>query len=139
MRPCVMFMFSMSTTHVGEVVETLTDSKPSPSTVSRVFHTLEEEFQAWKTRSLSAHYLYAFADGTYFTVIYSDEGCKMPIIAVVGITDHGEREVLALGRTLGQPKATQSQNRRPMDHGWSSSHAQRHREPVLQGDAATLR
>jgi putative transposase len=100
-----MFMFSMSTTHVGEVVETLTDSKPSPSTVSRVFHTLEEEFQAWKTRSLSAHYLYAFADGTYFTVIYSDEGCKMPIIAVVGITDHGEREVLAfsVGERENQP------------------------------------
>jgi len=90
-----MFVYGVSTTRVGEVIETLTDTKPSPSTVSRVFHTLEEEFEAWKTRPLAAHYLYAFADGTYFTIIYNGEGCKMPIIAVVGITDQGEREVLA--------------------------------------------
>ncbi len=35
------------------------------------------------------------ADGTYFTVIYHGEGCKMPIVAVVGIAITGEREVLA--------------------------------------------
>ena len=35
------------------------------------------------------------ADGTYFTVIYNGEGCKMPILAVVGIAASGEREVLA--------------------------------------------
>jgi putative transposase len=39
-------------------------------------------------------YVYAFADGTYFTVIYNGEGCKMPILAVVGIATTGEREVL---------------------------------------------
>src|SRR6266700_2238963 len=37
------------------------------------------------------------ADGTYFTVIYNNEGCKMPILAVVGIAESGEREVLAFG------------------------------------------
>ena len=34
------------------------------------FRTLEAEFTAWKTRPLAARYVYAFADGTYFTVIY---------------------------------------------------------------------
>jgi transposase-like protein len=47
------------------------------------------------TRKLSERYVYAFADGTYFTVIYNNEGCKMPILAVVGIAETGEREVLA--------------------------------------------
>jgi len=100
-----MFVYGVSTSRVGEVVETLTETKPSPSTVSRVFHTLEEEFQAWKTRPLSAHYLYVFADGTYFSVIYAGEGCKMPIIAVVGIAASGEREVLAfsVGERENQP------------------------------------
>jgi putative transposase len=56
---------------------------------------LEDEFESWKKRSLQAHYLYAFADGTYFTVIYDQEGCKMPILAVVGIDEAGQREVLA--------------------------------------------
>ena len=90
-----MFIGGVSMTRVGEVVETLTGTKPSASTVSRVFHTLESEYEQWKSRKLSERYVYAFADGTYFTVIYNGEGCKMPILAVVGIAETGERDVLA--------------------------------------------
>src|SRR6266700_4524555 len=90
-----MFVKGVSTTKVGQVIETLTGSHPSASTVSRVFHTLEGEYEQWKQRQLAERYVYAFADGTYFTVIYNDEGCKMPILAVVGIAESGEREVLA--------------------------------------------
>lgn len=92
-----MFVDGVSMAKVGQVVETLTGSKPSASTVSRVFHSLEEEYTRWKTRKLCQRYAYAFADGTYFTVIYNGEGCKMPILAVVGISESGEREVLAFG------------------------------------------
>lgn len=97
---CDMFVQGVSTIRVGEVMETLTGNQPSPSTVSRVFHTLEGEFQAWKTRSLEERYVYAFADGTYFTVIYDNRGHKMPILAVVGINPAGQREVL--GFTVGE-------------------------------------
>jgi transposase-like protein len=90
-----MFVKGVSTTKVGQVIETLTGSHPSASTVSRVFHTLESEYEQWKTRRLEKRYAYAFADGTYFTVIYNGEGCKMPILAVVSIAATGEREVLA--------------------------------------------
>jgi transposase-like protein len=45
---CQMFVSGVSTSRVGEVIETLTGTKPSPSTVSRVFHSLEEEFAAWR-------------------------------------------------------------------------------------------
>jgi transposase-like protein len=90
-----MFIAGASTAQVGAVVETLTGTKPSPSTVSRVFHSLEEEFQTWKGRRLAARYAYLFVDGTYFSVIYNNEGVKMPIIAAVGIRLTGEREVLA--------------------------------------------
>jgi putative transposase len=90
-----MFVAGVSQARVGQVVETLTGTKPSASTVSRVFHTLEAEYAKWKTRSLAERYAYAFADGTYFTVIYNDEGCKMPILAVIGIAETGERDVLA--------------------------------------------
>lgn len=95
-----MFVKGVSTRGVGEVVETLTGSKPSASTVSRVFHTLESEYQEWKERPLEAHYRYAFADGTYFSVIYDGEGHNMPILAVVAINLNGEREVLAF--TVGE-------------------------------------
>jgi putative transposase len=96
---CDMFVQGMSMVRVGEAVETLTGARPSPSTVSKVFHTLEGEFQAWKSRPLNEHYVYAFADGTYFSVLYNGEGHKMPILAVVGINEAGAREVLAF--TIG--------------------------------------
>lgn len=89
-----MFVKGVSTRQVGEVMEALTGSTPSASTVSRVFHTLEGEYQAWKSRPLCERYEYIFADGTYFTVIYEGEGCKMPILVVIGIKPSGEREVL---------------------------------------------
>jgi putative transposase len=92
---CNMFVQGVSTAKVGDVVEVLTGAHPSSSTVSRVFHTLEGEFESWKKRPLQSHYLYAFADGTYFTVIYDHEGVKMPIMAVVGIDTEGKRDVLA--------------------------------------------
>jgi putative transposase len=66
-----MFVKGVSTAKVGEVIETLTGSQPSASTVSRVFHTLEAEYESWKQRPLTERYTYAFADGTYFTVIYN--------------------------------------------------------------------
>jgi putative transposase len=95
-----MFVKGVSMEQVGNVVETLTGAHPSPSTVSRVFHSLEEEFEGWKKRSLKTHYLYAFADGTYFTVIYDKTGCKMPILAMIGIDEEGKRDVLAF--TVGE-------------------------------------
>ncbi len=75
-------------------MQTLTGSSPSASTVSRVFHTLEGEYASWKSRPLSSRYEYIFADGTYFTVIYNGEGCKMPVLLVIGIKPDGVREVL---------------------------------------------
>lgn len=92
-----MFVKGISQVQVGQVMETLTGSHPSASTVSRVFHTLEAEYEQWKGRELCEHYAYAFADGTYFTVIYNGVGCKMPVLAVVGIRPTGEREVLGFG------------------------------------------
>jgi putative transposase len=96
---CEMFVAGASTTRVSEVVEALSGTQPSPSTVSRVFHGMEEEFEQWKKRPLQAHYWYVFADGTYFTVIYDGRGEKMPILAVIGIDAAGQREIL--GFTIG--------------------------------------
>jgi putative transposase len=67
------FVKGVSTTKVGQAIETLTGSHPSASRVSRVFHTLEGEYEQWKRRKLAERYVYAFADGTYFTVIYNGE------------------------------------------------------------------
>jgi transposase-like protein len=97
---CRMFVCGASDAQTGNIVEALTGSTLSPSAVSRVFHSLEGEFVSWKQRSLKSRYLYVFADGTYFTVIYDENGCKMPVLAVVGIDEEGKRDVL--GFTIGE-------------------------------------
>ena len=86
-------------------MDKLDGAPPSASTVSRVFHTLEGEFETWKKHPLAEHYAYLFADGTYFTVIYDHEGCTMPILAIVGVKPSSEREVLAftVGDCENQP------------------------------------
>lgn len=94
-----MFVGGNSTAQVGQGVEALTGSTPSTSAVSRLFHTLEAGYAVWRERPLAAHYLYVFADGTYFTVIYEEQGIKMAVLAVVGINLAGEKEVL--GFTTG--------------------------------------
>ena len=90
-----MFVGGVSQQAVGTVVEHLTGSSASPSTVSRVFHSLEEEFAAWQTHPLPERYCYVFADGTYFSVIYNGVGHTMPILALIGVTSDGTREVIA--------------------------------------------
>jgi hypothetical protein len=73
-----MFVKGVSQAQVGRVIEMLTGSHPSPSAVSRVFHTLEDEDEQWKRRPLCEQYAYAFADGICFTVFYNRIECKMP-------------------------------------------------------------
>jgi putative transposase len=90
-----MFVRGISQARVGEVLETLNGEKPSASTVSRVHHNLQAEYDKWRQRSLPEHYAYAFADGSYFNVIYGSESQKMPILTVIGITPAGVREVIA--------------------------------------------
>jgi transposase-like protein len=95
-----MFVGGVSQQAVGTVVERVAGTTPSPSTVSRVFHTLEAEFATWQKRTLPRRYAYVFADGSYFSVIYDGEGQKMPILALIGITVEGQREVIAF--TVGE-------------------------------------
>jgi putative transposase len=90
-----MFVGGVSQQTVGAVVEQVTGTPASPSTVSRVFHTLESEFASWQKRELPQRYVYVFADGTYFSVIYDGEGQKMPILALIGIGLDGQRQVIA--------------------------------------------
>jgi putative transposase len=90
-----MFVSGVSQQAVSTVVEQVTGTPASPSTVSRVFHSLEAEFAVWQKRTLPTRYVYVFADGTYFSVIYDGAGQKMPILALIGIREDGQREVIA--------------------------------------------
>ncbi len=61
---CELFLGDVSTIGMGDVIEALSSTHPSPSTVSRIFHSLDEEFKSWKSRRLQAHYLYVFSNAS---------------------------------------------------------------------------
>src|SRR5260370_26313082 len=64
-----MFVGGVSMAKVGQVVETLTGSTPSASTVSRVFHSLETEYAGWKQRTLPQPNSNPFAYVPHFAFI----------------------------------------------------------------------
>jgi putative transposase len=91
-----MFVRGVSTSQVGQVLETLNGLAPSASTVSRVFHQLEPTFQAWQSRPLPAWVLYLHLDAIELTIKYAGDGVKMAVLAAIGVLPDGRRELLGL-------------------------------------------
>jgi len=56
-----MFVSGTSTHKVGEVAATLMGVAPSASTVSRLNHTLTEQYETWRKRPLLPHYRILYA------------------------------------------------------------------------------
>src|SRR5256884_9341702 len=63
-----MFVSGTSTHKVGEVTQTLLGVAPSASAVSRLNHTLTEQFEAWRCRPLPGHWRLLHPDGINFEV-----------------------------------------------------------------------
>jgi putative transposase len=91
-----MFVSGVSTHKVGEIAATLTGVAPSASAVSRLNHTLTEQYAAWRERRLLAHYRIIYLDGIHFTVRHGDKTDATMILTALGVDLEGSREVLAL-------------------------------------------
>jgi putative transposase len=91
-----MFVSGTSTHKVGKVAETLTGVAPSSSAVSRLNHTLTEQFDAWRERSLLPHYRILYLDGIHFTVRHGARTDSTIILTALGVDLEGNKEVLAL-------------------------------------------
>jgi putative transposase len=91
-----MFVSGTSTHKVGKVAQTLMGVAPSASAVSRLNQTLTEQYEAWRERSLQAHYRVVYLDGVHFTVRHGDQTDSTVILTALGVDLEGSREVLAL-------------------------------------------
>jgi transposase-like protein len=91
-----MFVAGVSTQKVGEVAETLTGVAPSASTVSRLNHTLTQQFEAWRERPLQGHWRILYLDGVYFTARHGDQTDSTVLLTALGVDLEGNKEVLAL-------------------------------------------
>src|SRR6266849_664148 len=91
-----MFVSGTSTHKVGKVAEKLLGAAPSASAVSRLNHTLTEQFEAWRERPLQTHYRVVYLDGVHFTVRHGAQTDATIILTALGVDLEGSREVLAL-------------------------------------------
>jgi putative transposase len=99
-----MFVAGVSTQKVGEVAQTLMGVAPSASAVSRLNHTLTEQFEAWRERDLQTHYRVVYLDGVYFTVRHGTKTDGTIILTALGVDLEGSREVLAFRASAEESK-----------------------------------
>jgi len=67
----------------------------SPSVITRLVSSWQQEYSAWKTRSLADRdYVYMWADGVHFNVRLEDE--RLAALVIIGARPDGTKEVIAL-------------------------------------------
>lgn len=91
-----MFVSGTSTHKVGEVAQTLIGVAPSASAVSRLNHSLTEQFEAWRERPLLTHYRILYLDGIHFTVRHGTQTDSTILLTALGVDLEGNKDVLAL-------------------------------------------
>jgi putative transposase len=91
-----MFVSGTSTHKVGEVAKTLMGVAPSASAVSRLNHSLTEQFEAWRCRTLQGHWRVLYLDGIYLEVRHGDKVDATIILAALGVDLEGNKDVLAI-------------------------------------------
>lgn len=91
-----MFVSGTSTHKVGEVAQTLMGVEPSASTVSRLNHTLTQQFDAWRERRLQTHWRIMYLDGIHVKIRHGEKCDTSIILTALGVDLEGNKEVLAL-------------------------------------------
>ena len=67
----------------------------SATTISRLLRVWQEEYQAWRKRSLQGKdYVYIWADGVYFRVRLEED--RLACLVIIGVRADGTKEVIAL-------------------------------------------
>ena len=66
------------------------------STISRLNQSLTQQFEAWRKRSLQAHYRIVYLDGVHFSIRHGDKADSTIILTALGVDLDGNKEVLAL-------------------------------------------
>jgi putative transposase len=64
--------------------------------VSRLNHTLTQQFEAWRERPLQGHWRILYLDGVYFTARHGERTDSTVLLTALGVDLEGNKEVLAL-------------------------------------------
>jgi putative transposase len=94
----VLYLRGLSTGDFSEVLEALLGSEAagfSATTITRLLNVWQEEYKAWRKRSLAGkEYVYIWADGVYFNIRLEED--RLACLVIVGVLPDGRKEVIAL-------------------------------------------
>jgi transposase-like protein len=94
----VLYLKGLSTGDFSEALEALLGSSVagfSATTISRLLSVWQEEYKAWRKRSLAGkEYVYIWADGVYFNIRLEED--RLACLVIVGVLPDGRKEVIAL-------------------------------------------
>ena len=96
----VLYLRGLSTGDFREALSALLGAEAvagfSPTTVTRLLQVWQDEYKAWRKRSLdTTGYTYIWADGVHFGVrLEADK--RLAALVVIGVRPDGRKEVLAL-------------------------------------------
>jgi len=95
----VLYLRGLSTGDFEEALYALLGAEVagfSPSTITRLTSTWQEERESWQKRPLTGkEYIYIWADGVYFTVRLGEDK-QLACLVLVGVLPDGAKEVIAL-------------------------------------------
>jgi putative transposase len=94
----VLYLRGLSTGDFSEALPVLLGSEVgglSPTTINRLIQVWQEEYNAWRKRSLvGKDYVYIWADGVYFQVRLEED--RLACLVIIGVRKDGTKEVVAL-------------------------------------------
>jgi transposase-like protein len=94
----VLYLRGLSTGDFSEALEALLGSDAagfSATTITRLLKVWQEEYKAWRKRSLAGkEYVYIWADGVYFNIRLEED--RLACLVIVGVLPDGRKEVIAL-------------------------------------------
>jgi transposase-like protein len=94
----VLYLRGLSTGDFSEALEALLGVAAggfSATTITRLLKVWQEEYKAWRKRSLAGReYVYVWADGVYFNIRLEED--RLACLVIVGVLPNGRKEVIAL-------------------------------------------
>ncbi|MFQ5944561.1 MAG: IS256 family transposase [Anaerolineales bacterium] len=94
----VLYLRGLSTGDFSEALPVLLGPEAaglSPTTISRLIRIWQDEYRAWRKRSLvGKDYVYLWADGVYFRVRLEED--RLACLVIIGVLADGTKEVIAL-------------------------------------------
>lgn len=118
-----LYLRGISTGKMGDTLEEFFGEGTmglSPATVSRLIKSWEKDFEFFKRRPITKKYAYIWADGVNVRVRLGDDK-KVCILVVMGVTETGDKELLAVQEGYRESKeAWMTLMRDLVDRGFKS-------------------